>query len=264
MAKLTQRKFGKAKQTIRPAVPLTAISLFSGAGGMDIGFEEAGFDVRVAVEFDPSCCATLRCNRPDRPVIEGDISKVEVQEILKVARLKPLQASVVFGGPPCQSFSLAGKRLGMDDPRGKLVLEFIRIVRGTLPVAFVMENVKGMMNWNGGAAMEAIEEELKLDVSFEGKKYHYEVSHGVLNAADFGVPQTRERVFIVGNRIGVTFQFPAPTHGAIANQRTLFDSRKPHLGVWDAIGRLPPATEPSETAKRIARTIKARRLKHGY
>ena len=143
------------------------ISLFSGAGGMDIGFEKAGFEIAVAVEFDSSCCDTLRKNRPDTPVIEGDISALKTNDILEKAGLKVLEAGLVIGGPPCQSFSLAGKRLGMDEPRGRLVLEFIRIVRESLPVAFVMENVKGMANWHKGEALEAIENVKVILYTFE-------------------------------------------------------------------------------------------------
>ena len=112
------------------------ISLFSGAGGMDIGFHKAGFETAVAVEQDPSCCATLRRNMHNVNVIEGDITKISTSEILQAGNLQPLDAALVIGGPPCQSFSLAGKRMGMDDPRGQLILEYIRVVREALPVAF--------------------------------------------------------------------------------------------------------------------------------
>lgn len=90
------------------AEPPNVISLFSGAGGMDIGFENAGFNIAVAVEFDSSCCNTLRANKPNLKVIEGDISSITTEEILKAANLKPLEVGLVIGGPPCQSFSLAG------------------------------------------------------------------------------------------------------------------------------------------------------------
>ena len=103
---------------------LPIISLFSGAGGLDIGFDQAGFRTAVMVELDPACCRTLRKNMPGVPVIEGDINQIETSKILSAAGLKPLEAALVIGGPPCQSFSLAGKRMGLDDPRGRLVLEF--------------------------------------------------------------------------------------------------------------------------------------------
>jgi DNA (cytosine-5)-methyltransferase 1 len=241
------------------------ISLFSGAGGMDIGFEKAGFDIAVAVEFDPSCCDTLRKNRPKTPVIEGDISKLKTSHILEVGRLKVLEAGAVIGGPPCQSFSLAGKRLGMDEPRGRLVLEFIRIVRETLPLTFVMENVKGMANWNKGEALRAIEDALKEPIFYKGENYEYKIQHKILNAVNYGVPQQRERIFLIGNRVNRDFIFPEPTHGVREKQGDLFEkSLKDITTVNDAISDLPKADEPSDMAKRVSQTIKGRIKKHGY
>ena len=243
------------------------ISLFSGAGGLDIGFHEVGFETAVCVERDPACCRTLRVNMPDTPVIEGDINKVTTDAILAVGHLKPLEAALVVGGPPCQSFSLAGKRMGLNDPRGRLVLEFIRIVREALPVGFVMENVRGLANWEHGRALEAIIEEATQPIEFKGRTYRYEVKYQVLNAASYGAPQFRERIFIVGNRIHVPFEFPAPTHGDVKQtaRTDLFGHEiQPYTTVWDAIGKLPRATPPSETALRVAGTIAERITKHGY
>jgi len=242
------------------------ISLFSGAGGMDIGFGMAGFQTAVAVEYDKSCCETLRTNNPNLKVIHGDISKVKTSEILKVGGLKVTEAAVVIGGPPCQSFSLAGKRMGMEDSRGKLVLEFIRVVRESLPKVFVMENVKGMVNWQKGKAIEAIMNEIAAPIIFENISYSYNVNIAVLNAADYGAPQLRERVFLVGNRMGKEFQFPEPSHcNELGGTIDLFNKRKEtYTTVWDAIGDLPPADQPSERALRVSQTIKERIIKHGY
>ena len=239
---------------------LPIISLFSGAGGLDIGFDQAGFRTAVMVEFDPACCRTLRKNMPNIPVIEGDINQIETPKILSAAGLKPLDAALVIGGPPCQSFSLAGKRMGLNDPRGKLVLEFIRVVREALPKAFVMENVKGLTNWEGGKALDAIMNEAQEPITFGGKTYRYKVCYKILNAADFGAPQFRERVFIVGNRIEQDFVFPERQYGPVDNDEGL----KPYKTVRDAICSLPPATPPSEVALRVSGTIKARIEKHGY
>ena len=242
------------------------ISLFSGAGGMDIGFEMAGFETVVAVEYDKSCCETLKKNRPKISVIQGDISKISTSEILSVGGLKPTEAAVLIGGPPCQSFSLAGKRMGMDDPRGKLVLEFIRIVKESLPKVFVMENVRGMVNWQDGKAIEAILNEISEPIIFEGQEYHYKVDKAILNALEYGVPQSRERVFIVGNRVNKTFVFPQPTHSKLSNETLdIFgDNKQKTKTVWDAIGDLPDADIPSETAIRISESIKDRIVKYGY
>lgn len=242
------------------------ISLFSGAGGMDIGFEDAGFHTVVAVEVDKSCCDTLRTNNPNLAIINEDITTVTAEEILRVGNIKPLEAALVVGGPPCQSFSLAGKRKGLDDKRGKLVLEFIRIVREALPVAFVMENVKGMANWASGKALDAILAEARRVVQFNGKNYQYTVECKVLNAVDYGAAQFRERIFIVGNRIDKEFNFPTSTHAPPNSvQIDLFGRKKENWAtVWDAIGHLPPASAPSGVALRVAQTIKGRREKHGY
>lgn len=242
------------------------ISLFSGAGGMDIGFEAAGFSTAVAVEIDKSCCDTLRINKPDLPIINQDITTVSTKDILDVGGLKPLEAALVIGGPPCQSFSLAGKRQGMDDKRGRLVLEFMRIVREALPLCFVMENVKGMVNWSSGKALDAILTEARKDIQFNGNVYRYAVTYKVLNAVDYGAAQFRERIFIVGNRVNKAFAFPAPTHvQSNGGQASLFsEKRKKWTTVWGAIGHLPPADEPSGVALRVAQTIKGRREKHGY
>lgn len=226
------------------------ISLFSGAGGMDIGFTQAGFEIAVAVEEDPSCCATLRANRPELNVIEGDVSSLTTEEVLKAAGVAPLEAALVIGGPPCQSFSLAGKRMGLNDKRGTLVLDFVRVVREALPVGFVMENVKGMLNWERGAAIDAVVNEFLDPIEYDGNLYQYEVTYKVLKASEHGVPQHRERLFIIGNRIGKGFDFPEPA--------------EPSVSAWDAFGHLPPADEPSATAMRVSATIKGRIERHGY
>lgn len=242
------------------------ISLFSGAGGMDIGFGMAGFETVVAVEYDKSCCETLKKNNPNLNVIQGDISNITTSKILDTGGLKVTEPALVIGGPPCQSFSLAGKRMGMEDSRGKLVLEFIRIVRESLPKVFVMENVKGMVNWQKGKAIQAIMNEISEPIYFENKLYSYDVNIAVLNAANYGAAQFRERVFLVGNRLGKRFQFPEPTHCKQSGETIdLFSKqKKPYTTVWDAIGKLPPADEPSATALRVSKTIKERIIKHGY
>ncbi|MBQ6676089.1 MAG: DNA (cytosine-5-)-methyltransferase [Ruminococcus sp.] len=229
------------------------ISLFSGAGGLDIGFESAGFSIAVAVEVDPSCCDTLRTNRPNLPIINKNITEVTSEEILKAANLAPLEAALVIGGPPCQSFSLAGLRKGLDDERGKLLFEFVRIVRETLPLGFVLENVKGLTNWDSGRALKMLIEELSKPIEHGGKEYKYTITPPkVLNAVDYGVPQFRERLILVGNREGQSFDYPVPIN--VEDRKT----------VRDAIGGLPKPEAPSETAQNVAKSIKGRRDKYGY
>lgn len=229
------------------------ISLFSGAGGLDIGFENAGFSIAVSVEIDPSCCETLKTNRPNLPVINKNIAEVSAQEILDAANLVPLEAALVIGGPPCQSFSLAGLRKGLDDERGKLLFEFVRIVRETLPIGFVLENVKGLTNWDSGRALKLLIEELSKPIEYNGKQYVYAITPPqILNAVDYGVPQHRERLILVGNRKGMDFHYPAPV--AESERKT----------VRDAICDLPAPEAPSEMAQIVAKSIKGRREKHGY
>ena len=236
---------------------LKVISLFSGAGGMDLGFRRAGFDIALAVEADPNCCATLRLNCPGTRVLEARVEDVPSADILREAGLAPGEAALVIGGPPCQPFSLAGRRGGLGDPRGAMLMEFVRVVRDALPAAFVMENVPGLLSWGGGAASEAVLEAMGRPILLGGWAHTYHTVLGRLNAADFGVAQSRERVFFVGNRAGGrVFEFPAPTHGdpPLPRRRT----------VRDAIGHLPPAGAPSEAALRTAGSIKRRIETHGY
>ncbi len=219
---------------------------------MDIGFEAAGFKVAVAVEVDSACCETLRANRPGLKIINKSIVDVSGEEILAEAGLRVGEAALVVGGPPCQSFSLAGRRRGLDDERGRLLLEFVRVVRETLPVGFVLENVKGLTNWDGGRAMQSLIEELERPIECDGAAYAYRVAPPkVLNAVDYGVPQFRERLILVGNRVGKEFRYPAP-------------AAEPRRTVWDAIGGLPRPDEPSDVAVRVSKIIKARIEKYGY
>lgn len=220
---------------------------------MDIGFRRAGFEIAVAVEIDVSCCETLRANDPNMPIINKSILDVSAQEILDTAGLQVGEAALVIGGPPCQSFSLAGLRKGLNDERGRLLFEYVRIVRDTLPKGFVLENVKGLTNWDEGRAMRVLLDELEKPILYEGKEYRYTISTPqVLNAVEYDVPQYRERLIIVGNREGKRFLYPAPH---------VFE---PHKTVWDAIGGLPEPEAPSKNALRIAETIKDRREKYGY
>lgn len=236
----------------------TAISLFSGAGGMDIGFSQAGFRVLACVEIDSACCQTLEVNLPRyTTVVEKDVRDVSGDELLDICGLERGQVDCLFGGPPCQSFSLAGKRQGLDDERGQLVGEFIRLVHEIQPKSFVMENVKGMATWGGGAVLDYIEDRLANPDS-DRQNSVYSVTHQVLNAANYGVPQIRNRIFIVGNRLDKEFIWPTATHAPVKN------GKKQHNNVGDALNVLPPATPPSKNALRIAETIKARRERHGY
>ena len=172
-----------------------AIDLFAGAGGMSLGFEQAGFDVRAAVEIDPIHCAVHKFNFPDCAVIPKSVSGLSGHEIREAAGIGNAPVDVVFGGPPCQGFSLIGHR-SIDDPRNRLVLEFVRIVRELDARAFVFENVKGITVGKQKLFLAEIIE------SFQRAGYAVRTAWKVLNAADYGVPQHRERLILLGARRG--------------------------------------------------------------
>ncbi|MBU0592367.1 MAG: DNA cytosine methyltransferase [Gammaproteobacteria bacterium] len=165
---------------------LTAVSLFSGAGGMDVGFERAGFTILAGNELDTYACKTYRLNHPKSKLHEGDIN--EHMDRLAAYR----NVDVVFGGPPCQGFSVAGK-MNPNDPRSKLVFSFAKVVAALRPRVFVMENVKALASLE---KFQKIREELFRQFSELG----YSVSMNILNAKDYGSAQNRERVFFVGSR----------------------------------------------------------------
>ncbi|MFO0047337.1 MAG: DNA cytosine methyltransferase [Pseudanabaena sp.] len=181
-----------------------AVDLFAGAGGMTLGFEQAGFDVLASVEIDPIHCATHEYNFPMCKVICASVTDVTGDEIRDIAQIGDREVDVVFGGPPCQGFSLMGKR-ALDDPRNHLVSHFMRLVTELKAKYFVMENVKGLTIGNH---RKFVEEVIK---SFEKKGYNILKGNGVLNASHFGVPQHRERFFLIGCRNNLPLPaYPSP------------------------------------------------------
>ena len=174
---------------------LNAISLFSGAGGMDIGVLQAGFDIRACVEIDKYCCDTLRENirRQHRSTIvyEGDIKEIDPQRILEDIGLSKGDVDLLFGGPPCQAFSQIGKQKSLEDERGLLLYQMIRFAEAFNPRAIMIEQVKGLLN-----ARDLIGERGGVFRSFlkELEKLDYVPKWKVMLAANYGVPQLRERV----------------------------------------------------------------------
>ena len=217
------------------AIKPTVISLFAGAGGMDLGFKQAGYDIIWSNEFDPVSASTYKNNIGDHVVV-GDIQKVPNRAI-------PKNADVVIGGFPCQGFSIANnnrKRTGMKDERNHLYKEMLRVIRHVKPKFFIAENVKGILNIQGGHVMEEI-------IMPDFRKLGYEVDYKLLNAADYGVPQQRERVFIIGSRTDVNRSkfYPKQTHAdfnKISNGqlKLQLDKRKlkKYVTVKDTIGHL--------------------------
>lgn len=174
-----------------------AIDLFAGAGGMTLGFEQAGFDVLAAIELDPIHCATHEFNFPHWSVLCKSVIDTSAKEIRAKSSIGDRDIDVVFGGPPCQGFSLMGKR-ALDDPRNSLVFHFLRLVLELQPKYFVMENVKGLTI---GKHKQFIAEIIE---KFQYNGYNVEENYQVLNAANYGVPQNRERLFLLGCRKGLS------------------------------------------------------------
>lgn len=204
---------------------MNIVSLFSGAGGLDLGFHKAGFKTIVANELDKKICPTFRVNFPDVILIEGDIRNVDSSEF-------PDDVIGIIGGPPCQSWSEAGSLKGIEDARGQLFFEYIRILRDKKPYFFVAENVSGML---ANRHSEAVKEFLKL---FD--EAGYDVVYKLLNANDYDVAQDRDRVFYIGFRKDLmihNFEFPAPCE------------HKPTLKecIWDLKDTAIPAKEHNKT-----------------
>lgn len=181
------------------------IDLFAGAGGMSLGFEQAGFDIAAAIEIDPIHAAVHHFNFPFTTVIARSVVGLSGDDVRTISGIGRRSIDVVFGGPPCQGFSLMGQRM-LDDPRNLLVKEFVRLVEELKPKTFVFENVKGLTIGKHRVFLET------LISTFDEAGYRVQVPWRVLNAKDYGVPQDRERLFLLGARKGVTLpRYPEPT-----------------------------------------------------
>lgn len=215
---------------------LKAISLFTGAGGLDFGFEAAGFETAVAVEMDSRCVKTLRSNR-SWPVIEKDILATSTTELLEAGGLTVGEADVLIGGPPCQPFSKSGfwargEALRLADPRAGTLGAYLRVLDEAQPRAFLLENVEGLGFRGKDEGLKLICRELERINDRHSTSYKAAIA--VLNAADFGVPQIRRRLFVIGARDGGRFTFPSATHV----DRTIVapgDNRPHYRTAWDAL-----------------------------
>ena len=226
----------------------SVISLFTGAGGLDIGFHAAGLRTAVAVEMDHACCQTLRANKARGytwEVIERKLEEVSSKEILAAARLKPREADVLIGGPPCQPFSKSGYWATGDarrlrDPRANTLREYLRILRDAQPKAFVLENVSGLAYTGKEEGLRFLFREIEEINRCTGTRY--KVVAKLLNAADYGVPQTRERLILVGARDGTELRFLDPTFFDPSQKR----AGEPWRTAWDALGDLPTPDDVEE------------------
>ena len=208
----------------------TAIDLFAGAGGLSIGFEQAGFQILAANDFDSHSENTFLESHPKATFLPGPVEKIKAREFLSVAGIERGELDCLIGGPPCQAFSVYNHQRGMHDERSGLFREYLRIVSGLLPKFVVMENVTGITSVGKGRAVDEIHSRLK--------KLGYRVEHNILRAEEYGVPQERRRIFFIGTRLDVPISWPKVTHG---NPEDLFSSKlKPFVTVEEAIGDLPP------------------------
>lgn len=204
-----------------------AISLFSGAGGMDIGVGKAGFDNVCSIEVDPHCISTLRRNASRGAVWQVDIRALDPLRAVSAIGLKADDIALLHGGPPCQSFSQIGHKRGLNDPRGRLAFEMVRFAEALQPTAIIIEQVPAFLDAqaaDGMTILDVLTEELWA--------VGYETHATVMNALDFGVPQRRKRACIVGVPKGQSFAFPEPK-GAAA------------LTAGDALNGLPRAVAPN-------------------
>ena len=197
----------------------SVISLFSGAMGLDLGLKKAGLNIVLGQDSNLDCVATMKANGCN--VYAGDIREIDPQNFLEQAKMQIGEPFLICGGPPCQPFSTAGKRLGINDPRGSLFMEFIRMIDYIRPRFFVMENVKGIMSAplkhipikDRGADYKRDEFGTVLDVVLsEFKKLGYKTVYGVLDAVNYGSPQFRERFILIGSRDCEEIFLPFPTH----------------------------------------------------
>ena len=228
---------------------LKAISLFSGAGGMDVGVLQAGFDIKACVEIDKNCCATLRENikrkKRNTLVYEGDIRELSPGTILEEIELQAGQVDLLFGGPPCQAFSQIGKQKSLEDERGLLLYQMIRYAEAIQPRAIMMEQVKGLLtakdlSGKSGGVFESFVAQLE--------EMDYVPKWRVMLAAQDGVPQLRERVFIVATKKPNGFKFPDPTHDKPERCDSLF-ALLPYTTVGEAIKGIRNPVRKGETSE---------------
>lgn len=188
------------------------VSLFSGAGGKDLGFKNAGFNILWANDFEKDAVKTYSQNIGNE-IVHGDVQDINFNDITDE------EVDVVIGGFPCQGFSVNNTKRSMEDKRNFLYLELLRAIETLEPKFFIAENVKGLMSMGNGKVLEMIIDDFE--------NLGYEVDYKVLNSAEYGVPQSRERIFIIGNRLGLENKFPEPTHIDYAQlDGTLFEGLK--------------------------------------
>lgn len=216
---------------------IPTLSLFSGGGGLDLGFAAAGYSINLAIDIDPYSCRTLEINEDKKryfrktAVLNEDLTKVPIKKIEAALGDRFEKNGIIIGGPPCQAFSVFGKREGLKDPRGNLVWEYLRIIESLRPKAFVLENVAGLKTIHNGELYINLLGALSCGGEYTVSDHNYEV-------AEYGIPQFRKRIFFIGVRKGNRIPPMNPTHGP---QDLLFE--RPYVTVGQALRNLP---EPDE------------------
>lgn len=220
------------------------ISLFSGCGGLDLGFHQEGYETVWANDFDHWACETFKKNIGD-VIVEGDIEQIDPYDNTSIP-----DCDIVLGGFPCQDFSMIWKRPGLDGERGNLYKSFLRVVDAKKPKVFVAENVKGLLTANNKKAIKQIVSD------FENITPGYKVKVKLYNFADYGVPQLRERILIVGIRSDIDFDFehPEPTHSAKD------DELLPHVTAGEALANIPSDAKNTEQQNLSPKTVEKLKL----
>ena len=226
----------------------TVISLFTGAMGLDLGFEQAGFNICVAVDKDKYAIATLKANRPQIPVIHEDLSGMSTSQILKKAGLEVGDATVLTAATPCEPFSTIGKRMSVVDKRASLIHGFVQIIQEAQPLYWVFENVPGLLRaarrhisfYKRTAPGYSEKSDERLGSAWEDiltsfEQTSYRIHYALLNAADYGVAQKRKRLIVIGSREGKSVEFPAPTHAEPTSPLVNAGVLRPWETVGDAL-----------------------------
>lgn len=192
--------------------------------GLDLGLEMAGFECATCVENDKEAVATIKHNKPNLPVFDCSITDVTGPELKSAGKFGKSTVALVAGGPPCQAFSVFGNRLGIEDARGQLVFEFVRIIEETKPATFLMENVRGLLSMSIAPKKKELLADKKIPKEYfesgsllnkifeEFNKLGYHVDCFVVNSVNYGAPQIRERILLIGNRFGHSAEFPSPMY----------------------------------------------------
>lgn len=218
---------------------LNALSLFAGGGGLDLGFSAAGFNIAYSTDIDHHSCETLKLNQCRKDyyghhlVEQLDIKSLKTTKVLKAIEKTKKEINFIIGGPPCQAFSVFGKRMGLDDPRGNLVYEYARIINELKPEGFLFENVSGLKTIHEGTLYASLIETLSFNDDYKVSAYEYDV-------AEFGIPQFRSRIIIIGSKKKIDVSKILTTH---TNPAKLYNANKPFNIVKQVLDNMP---EPSE------------------